>query len=139
MPAHAASVSGSINVSVTVLPGCTISTSPLAFGGYVPLTSASAQSSMTLNCSAGAAYAVSLDEGTQGDGSTRRMTRADGATLPYDIYRDSAHLQRWGAGSTALAGTGSGRDTTVPLYAAIRPNPAQAGNYTDHVVVLITY
>ena len=114
-PVHAGSVNGAINVSLTVLPGCTVSTNSLAFGGYVPLTSASAQATMTMNCSAGAAYAISLDEGLQGDGSTRRMTRADGATLPYDIYRDSAHRQRWGAGSAAQAGTGSGSDTTLPM------------------------
>ena len=136
---QAATVNSSIALSVNVLPSCTVSSSAVAFGDYTPLTSASRQGTLTVNCSSGTIYAVALNEGGAGDGTSRHMVRADGATIAYDLYSDSAHTQRWGSGANSQAGTGSGADKTMTVYAAIPPSAAPAGNYSDNVTVMVSY
>lgn len=135
----AAIATSTIAISATVLPSCTVSSSPVAFGAYTPNTMASRQGLLTVRCTLGAAYSVALDEGAAGDGGSRHMVRSDGAKLPYDLYRDSAHQQRWGSGSASRAGTGSGSDEAMTLYAAIPPNTAQPGDYSDNVTVMVSY
>ena len=135
----AATATGSIAVSVSVLPACSVSGAPVAFGAYAPMSTASQNGNVTLTCSTGVTYAVALDEGTQGDGSTRRMARGDGPLLPYDLYRDAAHQQRWASGSTAATGTGSGNSQNFPVYARILPAIVPAGTYSDNVTITVSY
>jgi spore coat protein U-like protein len=137
--AFAETATGTISVTASVLPACAVSGAVLAFGAYVPMSTASQSGNVTLTCSTGVAYAVALDEGTQGDGSTRRMARGDGATLAYDLYRDSAHQQRWASGSAGATGTGSGGAQSFPVYARISPTSAPAGAYSDNVTIVVTY
>lgn len=138
-PALAETATATISVTTSVLPACSVSGAAVAFGTYVPMSIASQQANVTLNCSTGVDYAVALDEGGQGDGSTRRMARGDGATIAYDLYRDAAHQQRWASGSAGATGTGSGSAQSFPVYARILPTSAPAGTYSDNVTILVTY
>ena len=137
--ASAENATATIAVSVSVLPACVVSGAPVAFGTYIPMSTASQHSDVTLTCSTGVDYAVALDEGTQGDGSTRRMARGDGATIAYDLYRDAAHQQRWASGSAGATGTGSGNAQNFPVYARILPTSAAAGTYSDNVTIVVIY
>ena len=139
LSAATATATATIAISASVLPVCTVSGGAIAFGAYAPSTAIAREGAVTLTCSEGVSYAVALDEGVQGDGTTRRMARGDGATLAYDLYRDAGHHQRWGSGGSAATGTGSGGTQTLPVYAAIAPSAALAGNYTDSVTILVTY
>jgi spore coat protein U-like protein len=138
-PALADNATATIAVSVSVLPACAVSGAPVAFGTYVPMSTANQNSNVSLTCSPGVNYAVALDEGTQGDGSTRRMARGDGATIAYDLYRDAAHQQRWASGGAAATGTGSGGVQSFPVYARILPTSAPAGTYSDNVTIVVSY
>ena len=135
----AGTATATMTVTTSVLPACSVSGAPVAFGTYVQMSTASQHSSVTLNCSTGVDYAVALDEGAQGDGSTRRMARADGATIAYDLYRDAAHQQRWSSGGAGATGTGSGSAQSIPVYARILPTSAPAGTYSDNVTITVTY
>ena len=137
--ASAENATATVAVSVSVLPACAVSGAPVAFGTYVPMSTASQHSNVTLTCSTGVGYAVALDEGTQGDGSTRRMARGDGPTIAYDLYRDAAHQQRWASGAAGATGTGSGGAQSFPVYGRILPTSAPAGTYSDNVTITVTY
>ena len=138
-PLHAETATAKFVVSANVIPSCTVSSDAISFGTYVPNTLASREGAMTVNCTAGTAYAITLDQGGAGDDASRRMVRSDGATLPYDLYRDGAHQQRWGSGANARAGTGSGAEETLTMYAAIPATAAPPGNYSDNITILVTY
>lgn len=135
-PSRAGTATASLAVSATVAGTCTVSGGPLAFGAYTPSTLATQQSALDVNCTQGTAYVVALDNGAAG---ARRMTGPGGATLPYEIYRDGARSQRWGDGSSAATGTGTGSVQTLPLYASISPTAATTGSYSDMVTVTLTY
>jgi len=137
--ASAETSTATIAVTVSVLPACAVSGVPVAFGPYAPMTTASQTSNVTLTCSSGVAYAVALDEGTQGDGSTRRMARGDGTTIAYDLYRDAAHQQRWASGAAGAIGTGSGGTQSLPVYGRILATSAPAGTYSDNVTITVAY
>jgi spore coat protein U-like protein len=136
VPASAETAGASLNVSATVAGRCSVAAGALAFGTYAPGTNASQSSDLTVNCTQGTAYAVALGEGQAG---ARQMSGPNGATLPYDIYRDAARSQRWGSGAEAVPGSGSGADQTLRLYAAIASADAPSGDYNDTVTVSVTY
>ena len=134
--ANAATASASISVSATVVGSCTVTGTGVAFGAYTPQTAAGQEGALTVNCSSGTAYVVSLDGGS---GGGRRMVGPNGATLPYEIYRDGSRTQRWGDGAAGETGTGSGAAQTLRLYAAIPATAVDPGSYADTVTATLTY
>ncbi|OOG53717.1 spore coat U domain-containing protein [Rhodanobacter sp. C03] len=151
----AATVTYSVNY---VIPSvCTlVSTSTVNFGnisgstvvaaGGVPATGA-----VTVNCTSTTAYTVYLGDGNQRltGGGNRQMANGT-ALLPYQLYKDSGYTKIWDAtggtsatgGSGGQNGTGSGVNQSLTVYARIPGGaavPATIGNYTDTVVVTVTY
>ena len=147
--AQAATTTGSMAVSATVLTSCSVTPGPLAFGNYDP-TSATPNdvtASIVVLCTAGTAYTLGLDAGA-GSGATttaRKMTIAAGvSTLNYTIYNDSGRTTNWGntSGTGALTGTTSlvGLSNTFTAYGRIPISQSvPAGAYTDTVTVTLTY
>ena len=146
---EAATTTGSMTVSATVLSACTVTPGPLAFGNYDPTsaTPKDATASIVVLCTAGTAYTLALDAGT-GSGASitaRKMTIAAGtATLNYAIYNDSGRTTNWGntAGTGALTGTTSlvTLTNTFTAYGRIPVSQATAaGAYTDTITVTLTY
>ncbi len=144
--AHAATATGSFQVSLTIQSNCVVqSASNLAFGTTgVIASSIATTNTIGVQCTNTTPYTVGLSAGS-GTGATvaaRQMTSAANATVAYSVYHDAAHTQVWGvtAGTDTTAGTGTG---AVQNYTAYGNVPAQntpaAGSYTDQISVTVTY
>lgn len=137
------------SATATVLPQCgSYLVTDMDFGtaaGRIA-TPINQTAQLTLTCVRRTAFNVSLDNGLHAAGSTRRMRHATTTTafIPYELYRDSARLQRWGntVGTDVVAGTGTGVAQQVTIYGrapAITGALPVAGNYADRITVTITY
>lgn len=146
---EAATATGSMSVSATVLTACTVTPGPLSFGNYDPTsgTAKDATATITVVCTAGTAYTLGLDAGSGAGATTsaRKMTLASGSTtLSYAIYSDSGRTANWGntAGTGALTGTSSlvSLSQNFTAYGRIPVSQtATAGAYTDTVTVTLSY
>lgn len=138
-PALAGTVSGSMAVSATVTETCRTDIGDLSFGSMETRDMrGSGQSLLALTCTPGTAYAISIDNGRNGN---RNMVDPTGAAfLAYDIYQDAGALRRWGSGSAAVSGIApaDGR-VTLNAYGRITSTRAMSGNYTDVVTVTVAF
>ncbi|WP_313436280.1 spore coat U domain-containing protein [Novosphingobium sp.] len=92
-----------ITVTLTVQNDCII-TAPAAAFGSAPLVGSFNPITRTIliRCSAGTAYTVGLDDGSNASGGVRRMRAGTTANyLQYEIYKTAASTERWGATGTA--------------------------------------
>ena len=145
----AASVTGnfttanaSFSVQATVVPGCSISANPLAFGTYTGVV-ANATSTLSVQCANGAAYNVGLDQGqTSGATVTTRQMKNGSNTLNHSLYSDSGRTKNWGktVGTDTVVGTGSGSQQSLTIYGQIPAGPKPVpGSYTDTITATVTY
>ncbi|MDQ8038785.1 MAG: spore coat U domain-containing protein [Rickettsiella sp.] len=144
----AATVTGSLPVSATVISNCALGTiAPVAFGNYDP-TSATAnnnQGSINVICSNGTTYNIGLNPGTFSGATvtTRRMTGTPpGTPLSYSLYRDSGRTLNWGQtiGTDTLALTGTGVTQTSTVYGQIPAlQTVTVGSYADTVTITVTF
>lgn len=139
-PLAAETASGTMAVTATVLPTCNVKAGAMTFGtvaGDEP--AASAQTVLTLDCTPGTPYAVTLDEGLQGG---RRMIDQRGAAfLDYEIFQDAAQTRRWG-GTAADGVSGvapSGGTVSLSAYGRVVSRTATPGQYGDVVTVAVQF
>jgi spore coat protein U-like protein len=139
----AATASGTLTISASVVAACTVVGSAIAFGAYTQSV-VNQSGTITVLCTNGTTYNVGLDAGT-GTGasvSNRKMSAAGGGTLNYALYRDSARTNNWGStiGTDTQAGTGSGLTQTLTVYGQIPASQTPlAGAYSDTMTVTLTY
>ncbi|EOA05751.1 hypothetical protein HBH1_00486 [Herbaspirillum sp. BH-1] len=139
----AATASGTLTISASVVAACTVVGSAIAFGAYTQSV-VNQSGTITVLCTNGTAYNVGLDAGT-GTGATvsnRKMSAAGGGTLNYALYRDAARTNNWGStiGTDTATGTGSGLTQTLTVYGQIAAAQTPlAGAYSDTVTVTLTY
>ena len=145
---QSASATASLSISASVSKNCTITTAPVAFGAYDPVTlNATAPldsiGTVTVTCTKGAPAKVGLNPGGNAQGTTRRMTGGTSAFLTYELYKDSGHATVWG----------DTIDTSLDIPAAPNRNPrnfsvygrvasaqdAAVGSYTDTVVATVNF
>lgn len=139
-------------VSATVTANCIVSTTPLNFGNYNPLSATTVQGTGTLvlRCTRGSVPSVTLDNGTQFSGGSRRMT-VGGEFLNYSLLRPVANTP--GAACPAL-GAGTAWNATAFVLAAATNSASRtfnicgelpgsqdvtAGVYQDTVVANVTF
>lgn len=133
-PAFAATTSGTMQVMVNVDNICSLSTQSLDFGSISDFTVANtAASATTLQCTPNASADVTITNGANFSGGSRRM--ASGANqIAYNI-NDSGGAA-WV--SKNFIGTGSavnlGISGVIPVQAAV-----PAGSYTDTVTINVAY
>ncbi|SSU20474.1 putative secreted protein [Acinetobacter baumannii] len=99
----------------------------------------------------GLPYTIYLGDGNNRiSGGFRRMTNGSSQYIPYQLYKDSNYSSVWdatggitnvgGSGGVSSSGTGSAQSTNVygriPQGTTISSTP---GNYSDSVVVTVTY
>ena len=127
---------------------CNVNGGGVAFGAYDPTSSGNinATGSLDMQCNSvfNVVLSVSVGNGTGASYSSgRKMTRAGGGTLIYNIYADAARTQVLGDGTGGSVTLHiSGHNTyTQAIWARIFGNQrtAQAGSYTDIVVATISY
>ena len=141
-PARAASASATMEVSLTVEAACRIDAGGLAFG-TIDQSGARTDSEavLDLRCTPGAPFSVTLDEGRNGGGGTRRMADASGMrSVAYDIYRDPARAQRWDAASpsTGIA-PADGRMSLIAYGRVAGGSAPAAARYADTVTVSVDF
>jgi spore coat protein U-like protein len=144
-PSHAATVTSTLAVRITVTASCVInSAATLNFGNHGVLTSnVDSTSILRVQCTNGTPYNIGLNAGA-GSGATvavRKMTQGS-ATINYSLYSDSGRTTVWGntVGTNTVAGIGTGARRRYTVYGRV---PAQttpaAAVYTDTITITVTY
>ena len=142
--------SGVIPITVTAIltNDCTTITAPNISFGSAPLVGSFSSVSQSINvlCSKGSTYTVGLSNGSYPAGSVRNM--ASGANrLSYEIYK-STTSNRWGPGgserwssttSSAVSADGLTRGFNYTARVLTSQNTPPAGNYSDSVVVDLSF
>ncbi|HEX4842927.1 MAG TPA: spore coat U domain-containing protein [Limnobacter sp.] len=139
--AHAATATGTIAVSATVLSSCLLATTPMVFGNYNPTTQATATATLTVTCSNGIAYSVAINGGASGgDTTTRLMAGPSSDTLGYKVWQNAGFTTNWDNTGSTVAGTGSGLPQALTVYGTVAAGQSVApGAYTDTLTVTVTY
>lgn len=143
--ASATPIDGGLRAAV--MQACTVSTTPLAFGRYVPGQAVDhiVSGSIAFNCTVSQPISILVDLGHGGTGPMRAM-RHGTQTLTYQIYFDPAATMVWGdgtRGSQFYTNPAPPVRTTVvvPFYGRVPAGQRNlaVGSYTDGVVVKIIY
>jgi len=135
-------------VSCAVAASCTVSSSGVNFGSFSPLTLAFVDStgSITVNCTDVVSYSIAISPGN-GSYSQRSMSSGD-YSLFYNLYRDAAHQQVWGDGSSGSSYTVTlttpinGQNNVHTVYGRIplgTQRAARVGIYSDTITVTVSY
>ncbi|HHN66474.1 MAG TPA: spore coat U domain-containing protein [Thermopetrobacter sp.] len=139
----AKSATASFSVSATVQPACAVSATNMNFGTAGMLgANIDASNTITVTCTKGTSYRVSLSQGGGGGGpGDRRMSGPGGQQVVYGIYRDAARTLPWGtSASNNQPGVGNGAAQTLTAYGRVPPQPTpQPGVYSDYIVVTVSY
>jgi spore coat protein U-like protein len=131
-------------VQANLVPTCDVSASVLDFGDLRSREVAhESTASLSIRCTAGTRYEVSLEPGSAvGGDPTRRRMMSGPDVLLYGTFRDPGRSLPWGSrtSNTSQAGIGTGRPETLVVYGRIPANQsAPPGRYTDTIVVSIRY
>lgn len=125
---------------------CTIaSATPMAFGTVPGRVSSNVDrtSTLTFTCTGRTPWTVGLNNGNNPVGTTRRMRQGTSSNyVTYELYSDANRTQRWGATAAtgAVTGTGTGASQSLTVHGRVPASQVTpAGNYTDTVLVTITY
>lgn len=145
---HAATDSASFNVKLIITATCDIHAVPPTDVDFLThdstATNLTATGQLTAKCTPGTTYNIGLDDGQHSTGTlARRMQSTTTSTnyVAYDLYKDAARSQQWGAsiGTNTLGGTGTGSAVAVQIYGGVPSANSPAGTYNDIVNATITY
>ena len=147
---HLTSASGnddsSFTVTAAVQTECTVSTAPLNFGAYDPVSAnavAPRDTTGTVNvyCTAGTFVTVTLDNGLWASGTNRRLKAV--SFLTYEIYKDAARSVIWNVANT---NTGTSTSNVIPINGGFTAygrifagQDVPAGSYSDTILVTVNY
>ena len=150
--ASAATTTGTVAVSATVGTNCILSTTPIAFGVYDPLsaTAKTGTGQVQLVCTIGATPSVAIDNGLNVTGAQRRLVSGGTNYLSYDVYQPTTNAAGAAcAYTTAYATTAPGFALTAAPSTASRAynlcgqvpagQAAPNGTYSDTVTATITF
>ncbi|CNK10472.1 MULTISPECIES: spore coat U domain-containing protein [Yersinia] len=155
-------LSSPFTVKATILPGCILgsgtadssSFGTLNFGNVsslaTPINIVSSQNagSIVIQCSGTPSLTLALNSGANTAGNIasgrRLLNSSTGEYLSYQIFQDSARSIIWGDGSNGGATqiiSGNSTLQQIVLYAQLFASSTlpTAGNYTDTLLVTITY
>jgi spore coat protein U-like protein len=146
---QAATATGSFDVQITIQETCVTTSASgstvLNFGTQTLLNAnVDASVNLSVQCSSGTDYDVSLDNGLN---TSRRMDSTSGAgvganIVDYELYTDSGRTTVWPttAGTAPYPYTGTGAAQSIPVYGRVPTQTTPpAGNYYDTVGITVTY
>jgi spore coat protein U-like protein len=144
--AMAATDTDTFDVTLTIVDACEVTANnDMAFGTQNFLNVAiDATADFTVQCTTGTVGTISLDQGLGSGGSfTFRYMKNGTDQIGYALYTDAARTNYWGdgtSGSSTVAHTGTGAETTLTIYGrtSIQSEPP-ANIYTDTITVTVTY
>lgn len=131
--------------SATVVNNCTITATNLAFGTVGVLNHAiTGNTNLSVRCTNGDAWRISLNGGGSGNVAARTMQRTGGGgSIQYQLYTDANRTVPWGDGSggtSRATGTGTGNAQSVAVYGGV---PIQTtplpGSYSDTITATIEF
>jgi spore coat protein U-like protein len=141
-PTAATVAQASFNAQATVAANCLITVEDIDFGlhGLID-TDVTATGGLDVTCTPNSSYSIAMDGGlSAATDPEKRLMRSGTNTVTYGLYADPAHTQPWGAtGSRLVTGTGAGTVQSIDVFGRVPPQSAAAGQYSDMVVVTITY
>jgi spore coat protein U-like protein len=151
---NAATATSTLNVSATVIPACTVSTTPVIFGNLTSGPNVWVNGGVSVNCATGVPYHIALDAGSNYSPNShvrQMMSNVAGNFAAYwldlDTQRnqwgdsDYANTFPWGA---SVADTGNGLIQSHNVYATTQgldqfAQPVPPGAYSDTVNVTVLY
>lgn len=144
---HATTKTSDFNVTASVAANCSITSTSVSFGAYDPLatTDLTANGSVTVRCTKGAAVTVDLNGGGQATGAFNQMASATGGMLRYQLFRDESHSQRWNNstnGGSSLSFTSTSMAPVVStMYGVVEQgqDAPVATDYTDTVTATVNF
>lgn len=146
--AQAESKNATFTVSATVAKACTIDAADLDMGTWDGTGNLNGASTITVKCTNGTGYDVSLDPGLNAGIVADRKLANGSDRLSYNLYTDAARTQIWDdvTGTNKATGTGAGmanaNEQDIRVYARVQLADLQAakpGTYEDTVTATITY
>ncbi|SPJ32927.1 Csu type fimbrial protein [Kushneria phyllosphaerae] len=159
-----AEVSGQIDATLTVEPGCLIDNGNVPDGGsgydfgtldfgtvstiwtnplQATLSASGDAGQLSVTCSPGVdTFTVAIDGGTNSDAATRNLA-SDGTTVAYEIFRDSGQSIPYEINQPESFDVATGGESIeVPVYGLVAPNPdtpVAAGTYTDTLTLTFNF
>jgi len=138
-PALPQTATDSFQVSITIADDCSIAAQDFSFGSHAAITAdIDATSTITVNCSVGTAYTVSLNQGTNG----ARLMSDGSDDVDYELYTTAARTLAWGTnvGVDTVGGTGDGNDQLLTVYGRV-PNQATPAPslYVDSITATVAF
>ena len=127
---------------------CSVSAIPVSFGQYISLDASSvySQGSIRVTCSIGTGFVVRLDAGENSGGNffpRRLRSTTAGMELDYNLFRDSAHTQVWGDGTSSTyigSRVGTGLDDHLTVYGMLfGAQNVSGGLYRDSISVTVEW
>jgi spore coat protein U-like protein len=141
-----------MNINAVLAQTCTVSITAVDFGSYGGTVGVAANGDVTVNCTFGIPYNITMDAGLHfGGGGVQARWVSDGAGnyIDYGLYKESAFNFLWGdsdfantnPNGSSLADTGSGADQPHTVYGWLSsPSPGTpAGAFSDTVNVTVHY
>jgi spore coat protein U-like protein len=135
-------------IPVRAYAACTISATGVNFGNYDVFATAADDSTgtITYRCAAGDNHiTITLSRGSSGTFSPRRMTKAGGEQLAYNVFTDATRTTIWGdgTGGTSLYSVNNppnNQDTVLTVYGRIPASQdVSVGSYSDTLVATINF
>ncbi|WP_285416209.1 spore coat U domain-containing protein [Pseudomonas sp. efr-133-TYG-5] len=155
-----AAVSGQINARLTLMAGCEVtnSSSPaspvgdlgkLDFGQQGPTWNApikasldsAASGKLNVACNPSVTgFTVTIDGGTHGDGTTRRLSNGR-QTIPYQLFLDASGSRSYSIGQQHNFAVSNGAQIPIPVFGSVVANTraVPAGVYTDTLTVTLDW
>lgn len=133
--------SNALEVTTNYENSCNLlATTDLNFGQIDDLSKdVTSSGRVTLLCPLNTSWKVSLDQGLNANGTTRRMRKGPDY-IAYGLYQDAQNSQVWSNSATAQ-GVGNNGTQSIHIYGKVMKSliaPA-AGDYQDTVTVTLTY
>jgi spore coat protein U-like protein len=130
-------------VSAEVESTCLVTAQDINFGSHgVIISNIDAMGEISVTCTKGAPYTISLDGGTTGGTPTARKMSKGAEQITYGLYRNAGRTLGWGQTNNVdnVAGMGTGIQENYTVYARVPPQPTPSpGVYTDTIVVTIMH
>lgn len=154
-----AAVSGQIQARLTIIAGCEVTNGggsgssvsdfgTLDFGQQgptwdTPISASLGEGAGKLNVACNPSvtgFTVTIDGGTHGDGTTRRLSNGS-QTIPYQLFLDASGNQRYSIGQHHNFAVTSGAQVPIPVFGAVVANTRAlpAGVYTDTLTVTLDW
>ena len=141
---HAKTTTSTMIARTKVDTACKLQTTNLTFGG-VNLFSGQvdASTTMALTCGPAVAYSIAIDNGQNYNGQRRMLgnTFFGQLYLPYQLYRNAARTQVWGATPTTMLNgtTPANGKATLTVYGRLPNSLVLNAVYLDTVTVTVNF